>query len=134
MSLSDGLQFADTRPFCVEAWVKPSAPAEREDGPDYFGGVILSKYNGGVQGQLRLEILGDGSLKLHREVAPYGLQADVRIPAGVYTHVAASYGFGWVRGVGAPAAPTHPALAEGGGRPRPPTSPPRAHRRLRRLA
>lgn len=101
VSLSDGLQFADTKPFCIEAWVKPSAPVEREDGPDYYGGVILSKYNGGVQGQVRLEVLRDGSLKLHREVAPYGLQADTRIPAGVYTHVAASYGFGWVR---APAA------------------------------
>lgn len=77
--------------------MKPFAPSERDDGPDYYGGVILSKYNGGVQGQIRLEILRDGSLKLHREVAPYGLQSDAHIPAGVYTHIAASYGFGWVR-------------------------------------
>lgn len=63
VAVSDGFQFSDTRPFCIEAWVRPTASEEGE-----YGGVILSKYNGGVQGQLRLEILKDGSLKLHREV------------------------------------------------------------------
>lgn len=31
------------------------------------------------------------------QVAPYGLQSDAHIPPDAYTHIAASYGFGWVR-------------------------------------
>ena len=59
-----------------------------------FGGTILSKYNRGRMGQFFIHMEQNGAIFFHREVAPWGLRSNVRVPADVWSHIAVSYGGG----------------------------------------
>ena len=54
----------------------------------------MCPYNEGVSGHFMLYVRDDGKLVLHRETVPFGLRSISMIPPNVYTHVAASFGFG----------------------------------------
>eukprot|EP00899_Mesostigma_viride_P005301 jgi/Mesvir1/14772/Mv05413-RA.1 len=87
---SQGLQFPGPKAFCVEAWIRPLPTSTGFA----TGGTIFSKYNRGLRGQYIVRLEQNGALFFHREVAPWGLRSSIRMPAGVYTHIAVSYGAG----------------------------------------
>ncbi len=79
------LAFEESTPFSITAWVNYYNTAEG-------GGTIVSKYNGGVIGSYileygeYLEIAG-----FSREAAPWRLNGNIALPAGQFSHIAATY-------------------------------------------
>lgn len=85
VAMSGNLQFRGDSPFTIEVWVKP-----REISGHH---TLISKYNRGKWGQYFLKLLPTQHVFFHREVAPWGQEAQgVELPLGVFSHVAAVYG------------------------------------------
>ena len=84
---SASLQFEGVKPLTIEVWVRPRAAND-------FGGTIVSKYNRGRMGQFFIHMEQNGAVFFHREVAPWGLRSNVRVPAAVWSHIAVTYGGG----------------------------------------
>ena len=94
VAMSAEVSFGGSSPLCVEAWVKPTDAMSTPHAFQSYGGTILAKYNDGVSGHFMLRIREDGQVAFQRETEPYGLYSRRRVPPNVYTHIAASYGFG----------------------------------------
>ena len=88
------LHFGGSRPFCVEAWVKPTDAEHTPHAFRSYGGTIMAKYNEGVSGHFMLYVSDGGKVVFHRETEPFGLHSRRRLTPNAYTHVAASFGFG----------------------------------------
>jgi len=87
LEASSDMQFGGAKPFFIEAWIRPrSSPT--------FGGTIFSKYNRGRKGQYFISLESNGGIFFHREVAPWGLRSNVRVPPDVFSHIAVGYGGG----------------------------------------
>ncbi len=80
-SQGDAFAFGGTVPFSLAAWVYP----QRADG------VIIGKYNHGVEGAYYLGISNDGRIQFHREVRPYDIASPNALPFARWSHVAATY-------------------------------------------
>eukprot|EP00854_Cymbomonas_tetramitiformis_P003616 gene3616-4548_t len=87
LEASADLQFAGAKPFFIEMWIRPRSG-------ENFGGTIFSKYNRGRKGQYFISLETNGGIFFHREVAPWGLRSNARIPPDVFSHVAVGYGGG----------------------------------------
>lgn len=77
LSGSESFEFQGVKPLTLEVWIRPRAAKD-------FGGTILSKYNRGRMGQFFIHVEQNGAVFFHREVAPWGLRSNVRVPAGVW--------------------------------------------------
>eukprot|EP00899_Mesostigma_viride_P008996 jgi/Mesvir1/18098/Mv09397-RA.3 len=81
---SGNLQFGDTAPFTIEAWVMPLI-ADKEM-------TVVSKYNRGKWGQYMLKMTRAAEVFFHREVAPWGLRCtQPRLPLQQFSHIAVVY-------------------------------------------
>jgi len=76
------LDFAGTKPFTFEAWIKPNL--------NNYSGYVLSKYDAGVVGQYIFG-LSTGKVFMHREVPPFGLGGTTNLSANIWHHIAGTY-------------------------------------------
>ncbi len=77
---AQNLSFGGAEPFSITAWVKNQG-----------GGVIVSKFNGGIVGAYIVRMGGSGAVGFHREVAPWNFDGTGSIPSDEFGHVAVTY-------------------------------------------
>lgn len=78
-----GLSFGGTKPFSIDAWVNPRITGS--------GGMVVSKFNGGVIGEYLLSVDEFGVVFFAREIFPFGLGSTAAIPFGELSHITATY-------------------------------------------
>ena len=118
LEVTSDVQFKGVKPFCVEAWVKPSDAETARNGFQGYGGAIFAKKmsdeihpdddetdvllmdeagkgkNVG-RGQFTFALDDAGGLTFMRETGlTSALRSKRHLKPNAYTHVAASYGFG----------------------------------------
>ena len=118
LEVTSDVQFKGVKPFCVEAWVKPSDAETARNGFQGYGGAIFAKKmsdeihpdddetdvllmdeagkgkNVG-RGQFTFALDDAGGLTFMRETGlTSALRSKRHLKPNTYTHVAASYGFG----------------------------------------
>ena len=118
LEVTSDVQFKGVKPFCVEAWVKPSDAETTRNGFQGYGGAIFAKKmsdeihpdddetdvllmdeagkgkNVG-RGQFTFALDDAGGLTFMRETGlTSALRSKRHLKPNTYTHVAASYGFG----------------------------------------
>jgi len=74
------LAFTGTSPYTLEAWVYPRS----------LDGIIISKYQLGVNGNYALALIGQ-ALRSIRNVSPYNTTSSLLLPLQQYSHVATTY-------------------------------------------
>jgi len=120
LEVTSDVQFKGVKPFCVEAWVKPSDAETTRNGFQGYGGAIFAKKmsdelhpdddetdvllmeedqkKGGKnvgRGQFTFALDDAGGLTFMRETGlTTALRSKRHLKPNSYTHVAASYGFG----------------------------------------
>jgi hypothetical protein len=77
-------QFANTLPYTVEAWIRPSS--------GFGGSTIAGMLNGGVTASWAFFLNANGSLSSYRNVGPFSLVTATNVvQANVWSHVATVY-------------------------------------------
>lgn len=75
--------FGSFNPYTIEAWVKPRAGGA--------GGMVISKFNGGVTAGWYLSVDAAGRVITYRNVNPWTVVSSGSIPFDEYSHIAATY-------------------------------------------
>jgi hypothetical protein len=119
LEVTSDVQFKGVKPFCVEAWVKPSDAETTRNGFHGYGGAIFAKKSSDAvhpdddddddkndlvknekeqkvgAGQFTIALDDAGGLTFMRETGlTTALRSKRHLKPNSYTHIAASYGFG----------------------------------------